>query len=228
MVQEPDEDSEPTLEELRAFYVSFKGRAGGLAFNYQCAPNHEKRVPALEAILEQAYGSLVRNRHLNHDHSEDALTVGIIDQLKNFDVEATHDAQDGGHCDIHVTAKDQFLWIAEAKIHRDYSWLEKGFLQLSTRFGVSVYGRDHGEVIIYCRTGAAAQVLSEWKRRLTENHDEIKICEDMIKSRLWFRSSHPCKSTGGDFFTRHRIVPLFWEPEDKASSKKKTARPIKA
>jgi hypothetical protein len=209
------DSEEPTYEQLRAFYIAYKGQCGGGVVDFHFAQSHEGRILALETILEYSYNGFVRNRHLKQDQSEDALTVEIVEQLRSFEIEASHDTQVGGHCDVHVIGKDHFLWLAEAKIHSSYDWLEQGFRQLSTRFGVSVHGQDHGEIIIYCRTKLAAKILAEWKDRLTAAHDDVKVYEDMIGTRLWFRSSHPCQSTGNSFFTRHRIIPLYWNPDDK-------------
>ncbi|RWY75023.1 hypothetical protein [Rhizobium sp. WSM1325] len=212
-----------TYEELRAFYAKFRGLCGGAVTDYHCAQSHGGRVKALESILEYSYDALVRNRHLNQSHSEDALTTGIIEQLALLRIEASHDTQDGGHCDILIKGDDHFCWIAEAKLHRDYTWLVKGFLQLRTRCSNSVYGRDHGEILIYCRAKRAAEVLANWKEQLTTNIEDIVVFEDKIDTRLWFRSHHTCNSSGNRFFIRHRIVPLYWAPEDRDVRRRKAA-----
>lgn len=185
-------------------------QCGGNVIAYHLANSHCTRVKALEEILEYSYAGLIQNRHLNQEHSEDALSVQIVQNLKGFEIEASHDTQTGGHCDIHVVGKEHFLWIGEAKIHSSYEWLEKGFMQLSTRYSTGSYGQDHGEIIIYCRNKNAKVTLETWKNRLRRAHPDVEIFDDQIGTRLWFRSKHENVNSGLDFFTRHRILNLYW------------------
>ncbi|WP_306043669.1 hypothetical protein [Mameliella sp. MMSF_3455] len=184
----------------------------GAVLQYHLAKDHSARVEALEKILEFSYASLVRNSHLNKEQGEDELSVTIVEQLRSLSIQATHDTQTGGHCDIHVEGKDHFLWIGEAKIHKDYEWLVKGFLQLSTRYATGGYGQDHGEIVIYCRVRDGAHVLSKWKDLVEEQEAEISVVEDKIEERLWFRTKHKLNRTGLPFYIRHRLIPLFHEP----------------
>ncbi|APX15057.1 hypothetical protein BWR17_03785 [Phaeobacter inhibens] len=151
--------------------------------------------------------------NLSQNQGEDELSVTIVEQLRFYKIEASHDTQTGGHCDIHVHGKDHFLWIGEAKVHDSYAWLEDGFLQLSTRYATGGYGQDHGEIVIYCRGKKGATVLEEWKTRLTEAHIDVDIYDDQIGSRLWFRSKHECENSGTPFHIRHRLVPLYFAPK---------------
>ncbi|WEJ08437.1 hypothetical protein [Sinorhizobium prairiense] len=203
--------TEPTLQQLLAV---FGQQCDGAVMAFHLASSNDRRVAALEKILDFAYDDLVNDRHLNQKHGEDALSVQIIKQLKFVAIDANHDIQVGGHCDILVRARDRFLWIAEAKIHKSFGWLHKGFLQLSTRFGSAAEGRDHGEIIIYCRMAKAGDVLSRWKDYLLLR-EPVEICEDRIDNQLWFRTRHTCPSSALYFYTRHRIIPLFWSPQDR-------------
>lgn len=199
--------SGPTLDQIAALV---QDQCDGNVVAFHFAADHAARTAALEAILEFSYDSLVQNRHLNDKHSEDALSVQIIEQLKGFNIQATHDTQTGGHCDIHVVGRDHFLWIGEAKVHKSYSWLVSGFKQLSTRYATGSYGQNRGEIIIYCRNQYAAATLSTWKTQLAELYSDVEIYEDLISTRLWFRSKHKCVNSGIDFYTRHRILNLYW------------------
>jgi len=198
---------EPSIAQIAAL-VNDQCDGNVVAFHF--AANHEARTQALEGILEYSYDGLVQNRHLNQKHSEDALSVQVIEYLKAFNIQASHDTQTGGHCDIHIVGKDHFLWIGEAKIHKDYGWLESGFIQLSTRYATGSYGQNRGEIIIYCRNKDAAGTLEFWKERLLELHPEVELTDDLISSRLFFRSKHKCETSGTDFYTRHRILNLYW------------------
>lgn len=125
-------DTELSLSDIQAL---MKSVCDGNWVAYHFADSHEDRLVALENILEFCYNSLADDRQLNKNFREDALTVQIVRQLQLMRVEATHDTRRGGHCDILVVARDHFLWIAEAKIHRDFQWLKEGFEQLSIRYG---------------------------------------------------------------------------------------------
>ncbi|TLP57487.1 hypothetical protein FEE96_19060 [Parasedimentitalea maritima] len=185
----------------------------GAVSAYHLAKDHPTRVDALERIVEFSYNSLVRNRHLNQEQGEDELSVQIVEQLRVLAIQATHDTQTGGHCDVHVEGKDHFLWIGEAKVHGGYQWLEDGFQQLSTRYATGGYGQDHGEIIIYCRNRVGLDVLNTWKERLKAVQHGIEIYEDKTDTRLWFRSRHQCENSGLPFHIRHRLIPLYFAPK---------------
>ncbi|MER9526665.1 hypothetical protein NKI96_24365 [Mesorhizobium sp. M0292] len=195
----------PTLEDLARLVGDM---CNGAVVAYHFAATDKGRVRALERVLDFSYDSLVENRHLNQSHSEDALTVNVVEQLKGFLINASHDTQNGGHCDILVRGKGRFLWVAEAKIHNGYSWLEKGFRQLCTYLTGSE-NQDHGEIIIYLRQQKANVVLHDWMRRLTGIRPDLSV-DDQVENSLWFRSSHSSEGTGRNLFIRHRIIPLFW------------------
>ena len=108
----------------------------------------EQRYDLLESILESTYGRLIASRQVlpKAKTSEDQLSVQIINMLGSFGISAHHDVQDGGHVDIHVEGPpgSGFLWIGEAKIWDGPKYIEGGFLQLSTRYGTAMDGRDRG------------------------------------------------------------------------------------
>lgn len=202
--------TEPTLADLNQLLGSFRD---GAVSAYHFASDHEARTEALESILEFTYDQLVENRHLNYEHSEDALSAQIISQLKMVGIEADHDTQVGGHCDILVRSKDHFLWIGEAKIHRDYNWLTDGFKQLSTRYSTGSYGQCNAEVIIYCRNKKASEVLKNWQVKMQATFPDVTLLEDNINKRLWFRTAHIHEVSGNPFITRHRIIQLYYNPQ---------------
>ena len=187
--------------------------AGGHVVKFVFAADSNLRTEALEHILEYAYNGLIDERAHNREHSEDALTVQIVQLLKALGIQATHDQQQGGHCDITVEADQHYFWIGEAKIHSSYNWLLDGFKQLSTRYGVARPARDHGEIIIYCRAKNARLVLSKWKSGLVKAYPDLDVYEEAIDTDLRFRTKHECLSSGLPFYTRHRILPLYFKPE---------------
>lgn len=202
--------AEPTLADLQRIFGNI---CDGAVQEFHLANDHKTRTDALEKLLEFAYAKLIENRHLNQRHGEDELSIQIINQLNMVNIDATHDTQVGGHCDILVRSKDHFLWIGEAKIHGGYNWLVDGFKQLSTRYSTGCYGQDVGEIIIYCRNSDAASILRNWKEKIETEFEDASVTDDKISERLWFRTQHKCINSGNDFYTRHRILPLFWSPE---------------
>lgn len=182
-------------------------------YAYISASNHKDRTKFLEIILDYSYLQLVQNSHLNKNLSEDQLTIEVVQMLKARGIDAAHDKQIGGHCDITVEAKDNYIWFGEAKIHGSYQHLQDGFDQLTTRYCTGMPSQNQGELIIYCRVGDAVGVLNKWKNLLLDNNSNIGICTKIPDQDLWFRTSHKSENTGLNVTTRHCIVPLFHKPK---------------
>lgn len=129
-----------------------RGTARGVAMQFSYARNHEEREISIRRLIDFSCNEMEKNKHLKKedDKSEDQLTIEIVSQLKMLGIDASHDKQQGGHCDILVEGSEGFVWIAEAKKHKDYLWIEKGFRQISTRYSTGVYGQDAGDIIVYC------------------------------------------------------------------------------
>ena len=108
-----------------------------------------------------------------------------------------------------------FLWLAEAKKHSSYSWLDKGFQQLATRYSTGVKGQDHGEVLVYCYNSDAKAMLGNWRKELEERNPEVKAEDSPCGNPLLFCSKHKHSSSGLDFYVRHKAIALHWDPKDK-------------
>lgn len=188
---------------------------GGRVLRWTFAPSHDERVTILEEILGQAYSSLVDIRGIiaKEDRGEDEISMQVVQMLNAAGISAVHDQHVNGHCDIIVDHSSGFRWLGEAKVHKDYGWLDDGFLQLSTRYGTALAGRDHGELIIYHRGGASATVLEEWRSRLNAAHGTVTVTENRIDTELFFRTVHQCANSGCDFYVRHTIIPLQHDPK---------------
>jgi hypothetical protein len=184
---------------------------GGRAVRWQLAKTHRERLEILEESLVFCFKRLVDTRGLEENRSEDELTMRIADMLVSGGICATHDRHVNGHCDL-IVEHSSFMWLGKAKVHKDYGWLEEGFLQLSQRYGTAMLGRDHGELIIYHRKGDSFAVLIEWRDRLTAKYTDVTITQDIEDSNLSFRTRHKCLNSGCDFFVRHSIVPLMHAP----------------
>lgn len=200
---------DPTLSELIAMN---DGIPTGYQLAWLAAKSHDERIGILEDLLDNCYRHITDNRHLNGSQSEDELSVQIVGMLEMAGLQASHDTQVGGHCDVLVRAKNGFQWIGEAKIHGAYDWIDDGFLQLTKRYGLAEEGRDHGEIIIYHRGRNSAIVLTNWKTKLLSKRPEVTQVEDRIDGALYFRTVHVCKASGCNFYTRHKIIPLYFAP----------------
>tara|TARA_R110000787_G_scaffold220284_2_gene329053 strand:+ start:9768 stop:10355 length:588 start_codon:yes stop_codon:yes gene_type:complete len=184
------------------------------ALDYTLAPDHAARVMAVQKSIDFACNSLEANRNALKDLGEDAITLQICQMMKMTGIQAEHDAHVGGHCDIVVRGADSFLWLAEAKIHNSYSWLDKGFKQLSRRYSTGVYGQDHADILVYCFAQNAAGVLETWRQKLHAFHDDVQTENSPCGNPMLFVSKHQHAGSGLVFHTRHKVVALYWEPID--------------
>jgi hypothetical protein len=135
--------------------------------------------------------------------------------LTHSGIKEKHNAAIGGHCDVVIQAKNDFLWLAEAKKHSDYAWLDKGFKQLSTRYSTGNPGQDHGEILIYCFVKDAKAMLEKWKGELMFRNSNVTVSEDTEGNPLNFQSIHKHECSGLDFYVRHKVVTLYWVPKDR-------------
>lgn len=200
---------------LAALKAPFLGTAQEAGIDFVYAQDHDGRVKAVRKLVDFACSELVKHRDKKQDDDEDGLTVQVCSMLKIGGVKAVHNASVGGHCDIVVEERDDFLWLAEAKIHSSYSWLGKGFQQLSTRYSTGNYGQDHGDVLIYCFVQDAKAMLSKWRDELVIRNPDVSISDGEDENPLSFASSHKHECSGLDFCVRHKAVSLYWNPKDK-------------
>jgi hypothetical protein len=201
-----------TLENVKAMAL---GGAAEITLRNILAQTHEDRVEAIQMAVDFACNELELNKHLKQELDEDQLTVEICSMLKTFGFQAAHDEQIGGHCDIVVKGKDRFLWLAEAKLHTAYAWLDKGFKQLSTRYSTGVPGQDNGDVIIYCFNQDANAMIAKWRAELTSRNPIVKTKSTKSGASLQFLSYHKHDASGLEFHVRHKVVALYWSPDDE-------------
>lgn len=183
--------------------------------DFVLAQNHEARVGAVQRAVDFACNNLIKHRDKKQDDDEDGLTVQVCDMLSHSGIKATHNAAIGGHCDVVIEAKNDFLWLAEAKKHSDYAWLDKGFKQLSTRYSTGNPGQDHGEILIYCFVQDAKAMLEKWKGALVIRNSNVTVSKDEDGNPLTFQSIHKHECSGLDFYVRHKVVTLYWDPKDR-------------
>ena len=186
------------------------GKLPQLAF--LLAQDNDGRLRALEKIVDSIYDNISTNRHIIHTETEDQITIIIVIALNAFGIDASHDSQVGGHVDILVKAAGGFVWIAEAKMDRGNSWISKGYLQLTTRYMPGTNGADSGELLIYCKKQQAIRTLQSWRSHL-ERQSNIELVEEFDVDGLMFRTHHYSEVSGRRTKVRHRVLPLYFNPQ---------------
>jgi len=170
-------------------------------------------LPLVDKAVDWIADEFARTPKERQDRSEDGLSIDFVTTLKALGFGASHDTTVGGHCDIVIEEKFGFLWLGEAKKHRDYDWLLSGFEQLDKRYTTATAAQDQGAVIIYCFGKRIDQVMGRWKKHLQANRSDLDFADDPVND-LGFLTTHTHRRTGRDYTVRHLPISLLWDPED--------------
>lgn len=203
--------TELTTAELR---VLFDGTAQGAHLEFVLCQNHASRVKHVQKGVDFACNEFESQSSKKQGLGEDAITLDICSMLKMAGFQASHDKYTNGHCDIVVDGKDMFLWLAEAKEHSSYGWLDKGFQQLTTRYSSGKYGQDNGDILIYCYNQDAKAMLDKWREELATRNPRVKTFDSPCGNPLLFCSTNKHQSSGLDFHIRHKVMPLLRKTND--------------
>lgn len=180
------------------------------------ADTYKAFVDVLNDDLDQIVSGFQLNPELLRDDGEDRLTTEIKRSLNLLGYTATHDEKIGGHSDLAVKGKKDFLWIGEAKIHSSYDYLYQGFQQLSTRYATGDHNQDCGGFIVYIKNLDAATVFSRWRVHLREKLiTEYNEYDSDKRSDFVFFTTHKHDRSGRLFNVRHVGVILAFEPKDR-------------
>lgn len=199
-----------SVSQLRMY---FDGTPQSATLDFVLAQNHSQRVIAVRKALDFACNLLEQHKSKKQNFGEDQITLEICEMLQMAGFPAEHDTYVSGHSDIVIKGKDLFLWLAETKEHSSYTWLDKGFKQLSTRYSTGVYGQDQGDIIIYCYISDAKSMLNKWKDELVARNRDVKISDEDTKTPLEFYSNHKHCASGIDFLIRHKAVAMHYSPD---------------
>jgi len=203
-----------TLHDLKMRVIGTPTEA---TLEYLLAKSHSQRLDAVEKAIGTACKQLVQSKSEKQDKSEDEISLDLCHMLHMAGFDAAHDLHVNGHCDIVIRGGDDFLWLAEAKKHDAYSWLEKGLQQLATRYSTGMPGQDHGAIIVYCYVKDANAMLAKWREKLCQAHPDFDVKDADGGDPLQFISIHDHSSSGLPFCVKHKAVPLHWHPEDAGS-----------
>lgn len=202
-------DRKFSMAELAAIFGQSTPDRIKLAMTF--ATSHLERRELVEEAIDWIAQEMTKTCHLRQERSEDEISIDFVSMLKAMGFQAAHDTQYGGHCDVIVEAKDDFLWIGEAKLHSSYAWLEKGMAQLSTRYSTGLEGQDCGEILVYTYSPRLDRIILEWAERLKSSVNDITI-EEVDTDKLTFLSVHVHEKTGRPFRVRHKGVTLHFNP----------------
>lgn len=198
------------------------------------ATTYQDFVDVLYEDLESIIAEMQLNPELMKDDGEDRISLELKRTLNVLGYKATHDEKIGGHSDIAVRHRRNFLWIGEAKIHSGYDYLFQGFQQLCTRYSTGDEGQDCGGLLIYIKTNNAADVIKNWRADLQgRGLQDYSDYDNATRSTFVFNSIHKHDRSGTPFNVRHIGVILGFEPKDKDVRQKKkkvadaTAKPVK-
>jgi hypothetical protein len=199
---------------LRDLKLLAKGPgAASLMLDWLVADDAPERVRIIQAMIDFAASEFTKSADKKQGLNEDQLTQNIIEILMTAGIDAYHDVQAGGHCDIFVQASGNFMWLAEAKIHGAYGWLEKGYFQIATRYSSGIQGQDHGELIVYVFNKDCAAVFDEWLAFLTKNHPAVEQVS-VDRSVLTFVTRQAHVKSGLPYHVRHKFFVLHFAPQD--------------
>lgn len=177
---------------------------------------YAKFVELVDMAIDWIAQDLARNPELRQGLSEDQLTVQLVLSLKSMSFDASHEMKVGGHCDILIEARDEMLWLGEAKKIKktNNAWLYKGFEQLNSRYSTGALNQDSGGIIIYCFAPRIDQIMSSWKKYLTRKFADLTTSPCAINP-FAFRSEHVHMRMGRRFKVRHTPISLHFEPKDR-------------
>jgi len=151
------------------------------------------------------------------DPGEDRLTVEIKNALVCKGYNATHETKHGGHTDLLVRRKS-YIWIGEAKVHKSYPYLFKGFNQLISRYSTGDFNQQDGGILIYIFKKDSQSIMNKWKDYLLSKNPKDCSCVPCEPRRLGFYSTHTHEKSGLPFRIRHMPLMLYFNPKDRVSA----------
>ncbi|AEH89920.1 hypothetical protein Mesop_5507 [Mesorhizobium opportunistum WSM2075] len=208
------DDIEHLRYSLQDLLTLMPDTASRIRFNYCFSINNDQRTECVNCAIEYAGKELARWVQYKQRHSEDALTVEIVSLLRSMGMSATHDSAIGGHCDIAIEGRDDFLWIGEAKINRGCGYLYAGLKQLLTRYSTGAPGQNTGGIIVYCFNSRIDRAMQKWRQYVGKMQPATHITQ-AVSDPSWFASSHRHQRTGRPFVVRHVAISLHFDPQDR-------------
>lgn len=178
----------------------------------------------VRAEIDYAVSSLQQNANkITFALSEDQLTLYLLGPIKArgnlVGLDASHETNSRGHCDISIRFGG-YVWHGEAKKHSSYSYIFKGYAQLTERYSTGAANDSSGAVIIYTKNKSCRDMMRTWRDFLCKNaprihYNNINVSvSPCTKNPLVFYSIHTHTISGLDYKVMHYPVMLHHKPVD--------------
>jgi len=173
-------------------------------------------------LLDNAIKKIEQNANkMGFDLTEDQLTIHLLGIIDNefIGVRASHEVNQRGHCDITIQMGG-FIWHGEAKKHSSgYSYLFKGYSQLTERYSSGTVDSASGGVIIYTKNKLCSDVMENYIAYLKKGAPKIHASgainiNPCDKNPLVFYSVHKHTITNLDYEVIHYPVNLHHDPKE--------------
>lgn len=176
---------------------------------------YDEFISLLHEDIEQQISQFEHNPQYYTSDSEDEMTAHIIRGLVLLGYTATHDAMNGGHADILVEDnKNNYTWLAEAKIYNGPKSIYKGYLQLTTRYTTGRLNENSSAILIYIHEKNKKSILGKWQDYLTNKKGEaIQVKNTFIDGT--FVTSEEHDRSGIEQTIKHFGVSLHFDPQDR-------------
>lgn len=211
-----------TMEQWRQ--ASTRTVAGRLHFTITnwdfIKPQYAEWVEVVEAAVMDAMSKMVRRRNNLHNMAEDELTALLVIALEQLTLEASSKVVNG-NCDVEISY-DNYQWLGEAKIARDYATIYGGYLQLTQRYTPGTDNQSAGGMLLYCVDQSAKPLLEGWKAALAVAVPASNIRE--AGSPLVFRSTDIVRASGLPIDVLHMAFALHHDPQEKVMKLPKSAQ----
>lgn len=175
--------------------------------------SYSQFVDTLYKDLDACISYIEEDPKVRQKDGEDRLTSEIIGFLRSKGYDASHDEKIGGHSDIVVRHVDNYIWVAEAKIHSSYDYIQKGYNQLTTRYLLGTPNADAGAMLIYCRVKDTAGVMAQWLSNLqTSPPAGFSHSPCPTRQELGFYTTEINAGAGRPVKIRHIGIRQYWKP----------------
>jgi len=173
--------------------------------------------------LDEAIKYMEQNvNKISFDLSEDQLTLILLSNIKNphMGIQAFHEDNQRGHCDITIKLHN-YTWHGEAKKHTSaYSYLFKGYAQLTERYSSGSADSCSGGLIIYSKNIRCKDMMDSWSEHLKKCAPRIHACrsieiEPCQVNPLVFHSRHTHKTSGLPYEVTHYPINFHYDPADR-------------
>ncbi|MEY0965463.1 hypothetical protein AB7200_18950 [Providencia alcalifaciens] len=185
--------------------------------------SYDNFIQFVRMRLDSAVVKMQQNANIiNFNLTEDQLTLYLISyiEIPLVGLEAHHEVNERGHCDITIKLYN-YTWHGEAKKHKtSYSYLFKGYSQLTERYSYCDNNSKAGGVIIYLSRPNTSLVMNKWQTHLDTYAP--KVLKQKSFSSSFCRSNpnvllseHTHTVSGLKYCVTHYPVNFYYNPKDR-------------